>query len=70
MTWLMKEVAVTSAMAYFHEDFETAMGMIADGRVELDALHTATVGLDQLGEMRETLSAGATDQTKVLVRPN
>jgi (R,R)-butanediol dehydrogenase/meso-butanediol dehydrogenase/diacetyl reductase len=69
MTWLMKEVAVTSAMAYFHEDFETAMGMIADGRIELDALHTATIGLDELGDTLEMLSAGPTDQTKILVRP-
>jgi (R,R)-butanediol dehydrogenase/meso-butanediol dehydrogenase/diacetyl reductase len=69
MTWLMKEVAVTSAMAYFHEDFETAMGMIADGRIELDSLHTSTIGLDQLGTTLETLASGSTDQTKVLVRP-
>jgi (R,R)-butanediol dehydrogenase/meso-butanediol dehydrogenase/diacetyl reductase len=70
VTWLMKEVAVTSSMAYFHEDFETAMGMIADGRIELDLLHTDTVGLDKLGDTLESLSAGATNQTKVLVQPS
>lgn len=69
-SWLMKEVAVTSSMAYFYEDFEIAMGMIADGRVEVASLHTVTTGMDGLADVIDELAAGPTDQTKVLVRPD
>ncbi len=36
--WLVKEISVTSSLAYLHEEFEMSMGMMADGRV--------VVGLD------------------------
>ncbi len=68
-SWLMKEVAVTSSMAYFYEDFEIAMGMIADGRVQLDPLHSSTIDLADLGPTIDRLASGPTDETKVLVRP-
>jgi (R,R)-butanediol dehydrogenase/meso-butanediol dehydrogenase/diacetyl reductase len=41
--WLIKEITVTSALAYFREEFEMSMGMIADGRIVTEPLHTATV---------------------------
>ena len=34
--WLIKEISVTSSLAYFHEEFEMVMAMIADGRVDLE----------------------------------
>ena len=43
--WLVKEISVTSSLAYLHEEFEMSMGMIADGRVVVEPLHTSTVGL-------------------------
>ena len=49
--WLIKEISVTSSLAYLHEEFEMAMGMMADGRVRVDPLHTATVELDQLDQV-------------------
>ena len=67
--WLVKEIAVTASLAYFHEEFEMAMAMIADGRVVLDPLHTSTVGLDELGDTLVELASGRTDQLKVLVDP-
>jgi (R,R)-butanediol dehydrogenase/meso-butanediol dehydrogenase/diacetyl reductase len=69
-TWLVKEIRVTAALAYFHEEFEMAMGMMADGRVRVDPLHTATVGLGELGATIADLAAGDSDQIKVLVDPN
>ena len=68
--WLMKEIRVTAALAYFHEEFEMAMGMIADGRVDVDPLHTATAGLAGVGEALADLASGTSTQTKVLVNPN
>lgn len=68
-TWLIKEIAVTSALAYFHEEFEVAMGMIADGRVRVEPLHTSTASLDGLGAALADLAGGRSDQTKVLVNP-
>jgi (R,R)-butanediol dehydrogenase/meso-butanediol dehydrogenase/diacetyl reductase len=68
-TWLVKEIALTSALAYAHEEFAMAMAMIADGRVAVDPLHSATVGLDELGTALDDLASGESVQTKVLVDP-
>jgi (R,R)-butanediol dehydrogenase/meso-butanediol dehydrogenase/diacetyl reductase len=67
--WLMKEIRVTSSLAYFHEEFEIAMGMIADGRIRVEPLHTSTVGLDRLGDALADLATGQSTQMKVLVDP-
>jgi (R,R)-butanediol dehydrogenase/meso-butanediol dehydrogenase/diacetyl reductase len=68
--WLIKEISVTSSLAYFHEEFEMSMGMIADGRVVVEPLHTSTTSLAGLGAMLADLAGGSSDQTKVLVNPN
>lgn len=67
--WLVKEIAVTASLAYFHEEFEMSMGMIADGRVTVDPLHTSTASLDGFGAAVADLASGTGDQTKVLVNP-
>jgi (R,R)-butanediol dehydrogenase/meso-butanediol dehydrogenase/diacetyl reductase len=68
--WLIKEIRVTSSLAYLHEEFEMAMGMMADGRVVVEPLHTSTVGLEQLEGAIADLAGGSTEQIKVLVDPN
>ena len=68
-SWLVKEIAVTAALAYDHHDFEMAMGMIADGRIALEPMHTATVGLDGLDGALADLASGQTLEVKVLVDP-
>jgi (R,R)-butanediol dehydrogenase/meso-butanediol dehydrogenase/diacetyl reductase len=68
-SWLVKEIRVTSALAYFHEEFEMAMGMMADGRVQVDPMHTATVGLADFESTIVDLASGTSDQMKVLVDP-
>ena len=68
--WLIKEIAVTSALAYFHEEFEMAMGMIADGRISVKPLHTSTTNLAGFEAALADLASGTSDQTKVLVNPN
>ena len=69
-TWLVKEIAVTASLAYFHEEFEMCMAMIADGRVALEPMHTSTVGLSGLDAALADLASGTSQQTKVLVDPN
>ena len=67
--WLVKEITVSAALAYTYDDFDRAMGMIADGRIQLDPMHSSTVGLDGLGDALADLASGASSETKVLVRP-
>jgi (R,R)-butanediol dehydrogenase/meso-butanediol dehydrogenase/diacetyl reductase len=67
---LIKEISVTSSLAYFREEFEMAMGMMADGRVRVDPLHSATVDLGGFEAALVDLASGTSEQTKVLVNPN
>jgi len=67
--WLVKEIGVQAALAYTHEEFDMAMGLVADGRVDVDAMHTQTVGLSGVHEALHGLANGA-GQMKVLVDPN
>jgi len=66
--WLVKEVTVTTALAYTHEEFAMAQSLVADGRVQLDPLHSRTVGLTDLNDAIGDLSSGAGDM-KILVDP-
>jgi len=68
-SWLVKEISVTSALAYNHEEFDMVMGMIVDGRFRTEPLHTSTVGLDGLDAVLADLAGGSSNQTKVLVDP-
>ena len=67
--WLRKEVTVTTALAYVHDEFGAAMDLLADGRVRVDGLHTSTIGLDGLADALDRFAAGDSDQLKVLVDP-
>lgn len=67
--WLSKEIGVQAALAYTHEEFAMAMGMVADGRVDVDTMHTQTVGLRGLHDALAGLSSGS-GQVKVLVDPH
>jgi (R,R)-butanediol dehydrogenase/meso-butanediol dehydrogenase/diacetyl reductase len=69
-TWLVKEIRTTSSLAYVREEFDMAMGMIADGRVQVEPLHTSTVSLDGLAAALADLASGTSTQAKVLVNPN
>ena len=67
--WLRKEITVTAALAYLHEEFAMAMEMIAAGRIRVGPLHTATTSIDGLASTLEQLAAGG-GPTKVLLNPN
>ncbi len=67
--WLVKEVQFSGALAYTHDDFERCMGMIADGRLQLDPMHSSTVTVDGLHDAIADLASGTSTETKVLVSP-
>ena len=67
--WLTKEIQVSAALGYTHEEFEMTMGYVADGRIDLDVLHSGTVDLIDIAEIFTELSSGVTEHTKVLIRP-
>jgi (R,R)-butanediol dehydrogenase / meso-butanediol dehydrogenase / diacetyl reductase len=69
-TWLIKEIQVTAALGYSHEEFAMVMGYIADGRVDVDALLSNTVPLDGLEAALADLASGQSSEVKVLVDPN
>jgi (R,R)-butanediol dehydrogenase/meso-butanediol dehydrogenase/diacetyl reductase len=67
--WLAKELSMVASNAFTHDDVRRAMTFLADGRVEAAPLHSRTVPLDQLEPTLRDLSAGPSDDIKVLVDP-
>ena len=67
--WLTKEINVSAALGYTHEEFEMTMGYVSDGRIDLDALHSGTVALSEIADTFVELAGGQSEHTKVLVRP-
>ena len=67
--WLAKEVKVIASNAFTHDDFRRSMTFLADGRVQAQPLHSRTVRLDELEATLRGLSAGPSDDIKVLVDP-
>ncbi|MBK9178080.1 MAG: zinc-binding dehydrogenase [Acidimicrobiales bacterium] len=68
--WVVKEVRVVASLGYRRDEFTTAMDLIADGRVQVDPLHTATVGLDGLAAAFAAAADDPTAAVKVLVDPS
>jgi (R,R)-butanediol dehydrogenase/meso-butanediol dehydrogenase/diacetyl reductase len=66
--WLIKEVRLTSSLAYQREEFAITQALLADGRIDTTALHTSTVKLDDLASAFARLS-DAPEEVKVLVDP-
>ncbi|MGW5194318.1 hypothetical protein ACWEOO_34040 [Kribbella sp. NPDC004138] len=50
--WQSRELTVVGTLAYNHEDFLDAVRLVVERRLDLDVLHTATIGLAWL---RDTL---------------
>jgi len=65
---IAKELSVQFVVAYTLEEFTSALTAIADGRVNVTPMITATVGLDELPEAFEAL-ADPTQHCKILVEP-
>ena len=66
--WLVQEVRLVSSLGYLREEFSIAQDLAKDGRLDLGALHTSTVGLDGIGDAFARL-AEAPSEVKILVDP-
>ena len=67
-TWLIKEVRLVASLGQLHDEFDTAMQLVADGRLQLEPPHTKTVSLSNVEEgFRDLLSGG--EHVKILVDP-
>ena len=66
--WLVKEIKLTTSLAYLREDFEIAKGLAADGSLNLSALHTSTVPLSEIQGAFAKL-AREPSEVKILVDP-
>lgn len=66
--WLVKEVRLVASLGQLHDEFGTAMQLVADGRLALEPLHTGTVALEDIDRGFRDLLAGG-DQVKILVAP-
>jgi (R,R)-butanediol dehydrogenase/meso-butanediol dehydrogenase/diacetyl reductase len=64
----MKRLRMTFALAYEAADFPFVQRMLAEGRITVDGLVTATVNLDQASAMFELLGK-PNDHCKVLITP-
>jgi (R,R)-butanediol dehydrogenase/meso-butanediol dehydrogenase/diacetyl reductase len=67
--WQSRELTVVGSLAYNHEDFLGVMSLIREQRLDVEILHTGTVGLSWLRDTLEELDAGTSQHTKVLVSP-
>lgn len=67
--WMVQEIKLVSSIAYLHEDFEITKALVADERIDLETLHTSTVGLGEIQSAFDRLS-NHPDEVKILVNPN
>jgi (R,R)-butanediol dehydrogenase/meso-butanediol dehydrogenase/diacetyl reductase len=67
-SWLAREVRLVASLAYLHEEFDLAMGLVADGRLRLAPMRSETVGLDGLDAAFRRLLGGG-NAVKILVDP-
>lgn len=68
-SWLVKEVRLTSSLGYLREEFELCQGLVEDGRLQLEPLHTATVGLADIDDAFARLASNPRE-VKILVDPH
>ena len=67
--WQRRELTVVGSLAYNHQDFLGVMSLVRERRLDVEILHTGTVGLSWLRDTLEELDAGTSPHVKVLVSP-
>lgn len=67
-SWLVKEIRLSASIAAQREEFLMAQSLIADGRIQVEPLHTSTVALTDIGEAFAGLARNP-EEVKVLVKP-
>jgi threonine dehydrogenase-like Zn-dependent dehydrogenase len=66
---MIKEAQMRASFAYRRDEFEEAIGLLADGKVPADRLITATAPLRRAQEMFDRLEDPATKEIKILLQP-
>jgi 2-desacetyl-2-hydroxyethyl bacteriochlorophyllide A dehydrogenase len=66
--WLVQEISLTTSLGYLREEFDLCQGLVHDGRLTLEPLHTSTVGLEQIGDAFARLASDP-EEVKILVDP-
>jgi (R,R)-butanediol dehydrogenase/meso-butanediol dehydrogenase/diacetyl reductase len=66
--WLVKEIHLTTSLGYRREEFDLTQALVADGRLQLEPLHTSTVGLAGTADAFARL-ATTPEEVKILVDP-
>ena len=67
--WLMKEITMTTAIAYRRHEFAEVLDHLCDGAIDTQALISRTINLAQLPAIFAELVGGDTNDLKVLVNP-
>ena len=67
--WAVKEVTLTGSLGYRNGEFARVMDLMADGAVQVEPLHDATVPLAQAADAFASLAADSAYAIKVLVDP-
>jgi len=67
-SWLIKEIRLTASLGYLREEFDLTQSLVADGRLQLDPLHTSTVSLSGMADAFARLSQSP-EEVKILVDP-
>ncbi len=67
--WVVQELQVDAAIAATHDDFGVAIGLMADGRLDVAPLHDGDTGLSGLADALADLASGTSARTKVIVDP-
>ncbi len=67
-SWLAREVELVASIGYLHGEFDVAMQLAEDGRLDLPSLRSDVISLARLEEGFERLTSGA-GEVKILVEP-
>ena len=67
--WAVKEVTLTGSLGYRNDEFAPVMDLMADGAVQVEPLHDATVPLAQAANAFASLASDSAYAIKVLVDP-
>jgi (R,R)-butanediol dehydrogenase/meso-butanediol dehydrogenase/diacetyl reductase len=68
-TWVLKELSVKTSVGFDRRETLTSMTLIADGRIQVTPMHSATVGLNGAAKVFAELAVGS-DLLKVMVAPH
>jgi (R,R)-butanediol dehydrogenase / meso-butanediol dehydrogenase / diacetyl reductase len=64
---VLKEISIRGVIAYQRSEFQAAIDLLASGAIPVDALVTATIGLDEVEASFQALTTPGNQHLKVLI---